>query len=323
MSEIIIYEDPDAPNPVQVTLDGDTVWLTQAQMAELFQVKPQNITMHLKRVYADEELQEAATCKEFLQVQIEGIRRVERTRKFYNLDAIISVGYRVNSKRGVRFRQWAASVLKDHLLKGYSLNRHRLAERGVEEAQAALDLLARTLTTNRLVSDTGQAVVALISGYARTWRLLLQYDEDSLALPEGCRPARGVLNHDRASSAIAGLKADLAGRGEATSLFGQERGDALAAILGNIEQTMFGEPLYASRELKAAHLLYFIIKDHPFTDGNKRIASLLFLLYLHQENMVRGIGDTALTALTLLVAESQPANKNLLIRLIVNLITES
>ncbi|GAB6110535.1 virulence RhuM family protein [Desulfomicrobium salsuginis] len=172
MSEIIIYEDPDAPNPVQVTLDGDTVWLTQAQMAELFQVKPQNITMHLKRVYADDELQKAATCKEFLQVQAGGTRRVERTRKFYNLDAIISVGYRVNSKRGVRFRQWAASVLKDHLLKGYSLNRHRLAERGVEEARAALDLLARTLTTNRPVSDTGQAVVALISGYARTWRLL-------------------------------------------------------------------------------------------------------------------------------------------------------
>ena len=323
MSEIIIYEDPDAPNPVQVTLEGDTVWLTQAQMAELFQVKPQNITMHLKKVYADDELQEAATCKEFLQVQTEGTRRVERTRKFYNLDAIISIGYRVNSKRGVRFRQWATSVLKDYLLKGYSLNRHRLAERGVEEAQAALDLLARTLIANRLASDTGQAVVALISGYAKTWRLLLQYDEDSLPLPEGCQPARGVLNHDRALSAIAGLKADLAGRGEATSLFGLERGDALPAILGNIEQTMFGEPLYVSRELKVAHLLYFIIKDHPFADGNKRIASLLFLLYLHQENMVRGIGDAALTALTLLVAESQPANKDLLIRLIVNLITES
>ena len=323
MSEIIIYEDPEAPNPVQVILEGDTVWLTQAQMAELFQVKPQNITMHLKKVYANDELHEAATCKEFLQVQTEGTRRVERTRKFYNLDAIISVGYRVNSKRGVRFRQWAASVLKDHLLKGYSLNRHHLAERGVEEAQAALDLLARTLITNRLVSDTGQAVVALISGYARTWRLLLQYDEDTLALAEGFQPARGVLNYDRALFAIAGLKADLAGRGEATSLFGLERGDALAAILGNIEQTMFGEPLYASRELKAAHLLYFIIKDHPFADGNKRIASLLFLLYLHQENMIRFIGDSALTALTLLVAESQPTNKDLLIRLVVNLITES
>lgn len=320
MSEIIIYEDPDASNPVQVTLDGDTVWLTQAQMAELFGRERSVITKHVRNVFRDGELNQEAVRAFFAQTAADG--KTYQT-EYYNLDVIISVGYRVKSPRGVRFRQWAASVLKDHLLKGYSLNRHRLAERGVEEAQAALDLLARTLTTNRLVSDTGQAVVALISGYAKTWRLLLQYDEDSLALPEGCRPARGVLNHDRASSAIAGLKADLAGRGEATSLFGQERGDALAAILGNIEQTMFGEPLYASRELKAAHLLYFIIKDHPFTDGNKRIASLLFLLYLHQESMVRGIGDAALTALTLLVAESQPANKNLLIRLIVNLITES
>ena len=322
MTEIIIYEDPEVAVPVQVTLEGETVWLTQAQMAEVFLVKPQNITMHLRNIYAIGELEEGATCKDSLQVQTEGVRRVERSRKVYNLDAIISVGYRVNSKRGVRFRQWATSVLKSHLLHGFSLNRQRLAERGVEEAQAALDLLARTLTNNALVSDTGQAVLSLISGYARTWRLLLQYDEDSLALPEGCLPARGVLDHGRASVAIAGLKADLAGRGEATSLFGQERGEALAAILGNIEQTMFGEPLYASRELKAAHLLYFIIKDHPFSDGNKRIASLLFLLYLHQENMTRIIGDAALTALTLLVAESQPANKDLLIRLIVNLITE-
>jgi len=323
MSEIIIYEDPDAPNPVQVTLEGDTVWLTQDQMAELFGRERSVITRHLRNIYKEEELELEATRAKFAQVQTEGVRIVRRVIEHYNLDAIISVGYRVNSKRGVRFRQWAASVLKDHLLIGYSLNRHRLAERGVEEAQAALDLLARTLTSNRLVSDTGQAVLALISGYARTWRLLLQYDEDSLALPEGCQPARGVLNHERALSAIAGLKADLAGRGETTSLFGQERGDALSAILGNIEQTMFGEPLYASRELKAAHLLYFIIKDHPFTDGNKRIASLLFLLYLHQENMVRVIGDAALTALALLVAESQPANKDLLVRLIVNLITES
>jgi hypothetical protein len=323
MTEIIIYDDPEISVPVQVTLDGETVWLTQAQMAELFQVQPQNITIHLRNMYSSGELEKEATCKDFLQVQTEGARRVERSRKFYNLDAIISIGYRVNTKRGVRFRQWATSVLKSHLLRGFSLNRQRLAERGVNEAQAALDLLARTLSNNALVSDTGRAVVALISGYARTWRLLLQYDEASLALPAGCQPARGVLAYNQASAAIAGLKADLTGRSEATSLFGQERDAALAAILGNIEQTMFGEPLYSSRELKAAHLLYFVIKDHPFTDGNKRIASLLFLLYLHQENMDSGIGDTALTALTLLVAESQPANKDLLIRLIVNLITQS
>ncbi len=292
-------------------------------MAMLFQVKPQNITMHLKNIFAGDELQEGATCKDFLQVQTEGTRRVERIRKFYNLDAIISVGYRVNSKRGVRFRQWATSVLKDHLLRGYSLNQQRLTQRGLDEARAALELLSRTLEANALVDDTGRAVLELIKGYAKTWRLLVQYDEDSLPLPEGCRPARGVLDYGRAKSAIDSLKADLAAGSEATELFGQERGHGLTAILGAIEQTMFGEPLYKSREIRAAHLLYFIIKDHPFSDGNKRIGSLLFLLYLKQEGMALRIGDTALTALALLVAESVPANKELLVRLIVNLLMES
>jgi hypothetical protein len=195
MSEIIIYEDPHVSSPVQVTLEGETVWLTQAQMATLFQVKPQNITMHLKNIFSGGELQEEATCKDFLQVQTEGSRQVERTRKLYNLDAIMSVGYRVNSKGGVRFRQWATSVLKDHLLRGYSLNRQRLTERGLDEARAALDLLSRTLEANALVDDTGRAVLQLIRGYAKkTWRLLVQYDADDLPLPEGCRPARGILD---------------------------------------------------------------------------------------------------------------------------------
>lgn len=323
MSEIVIYEDPDAPSPVQVTLEGETVWLTQAQMAELFQVKPQNITMHLKRIYADSELEERATCKDFLQVQPEGSRQVERKRKFYNLDAIISVGYRVNSKRGVRFRQWATLVLRQHLLQGYSLNRQRLAERGIHEAWAALELLSRTLEANALVDETGRAVLELIKGYARTWRLLVQYDEDSLPLPDGCRPAKGILDYGHAKSAIGGLKAELMARREATDLFGQERGQSLSAVLGAIEQTMFGDPLYKTREIRAAHLLYFIIKDHPFADGNKRIGSFLFLLYLQQEGMALRVTDTALTALALLVAESLPANKELLIRLIVNLLMES
>jgi prophage maintenance system killer protein len=322
MSQIIIYEDPDAANPVQVTLDGDTVWLTQAQMAELFQVRPQNITMHLKNIYADSELEEEATCKDFLHVQSEGFRQVERNRKFYNLDAIISVGYRVNSKRSVRFRQWATAVLRQHLLQGYTLNRQRLAERGMEEARTALDLMSRTLITNDLVNDTGWAVLELVKGYAKTWRLLLQYDEDNLPLPEGCCPARGVLACDRARAAIASLKDQLLARREATDLFGRERGEGLAAILGAIEQTMFGKPLYPSREIKAANLLYFVIKDHPFSDGNKRIGSFLFLLYLQQEGMTLRIGDVALTALALLIAESVPASKELLIRLIVNLLME-
>jgi prophage maintenance system killer protein len=221
----------------------------------------------------------------------------------------------------VRFRQWATQVLGQHLLQGYTHNRQRLAERGLDEARAALDLLTRTLVANELVNDTGGAVLQLVKDYATTWRLLLQYDEDSLPLPEGCRPARGVLAYDPAKSAIASLKSELQARGEATELFGRERGKGLAAILGALEQTMFGEQLYQSREIKAAHLLYFVIKDHPFADGNKRIASFLFLLYLQEEELSRHLGDAALTALTLLIAESLPANKDLLIRLIANLLS--
>jgi len=174
VSEIIIYEDPDATNPVQVTLEGETVWLTQVQIAELFQVKPQNITMHPKKIFADNELKEEATCKDFLHVQSEGSRQVERKRKYYNLDAIISVGYRVNSKRGVRFRQLATAALRQNLLQGYTLNRQRLAERGMDEARTALDLLSCTLIANDLVNDTGTAVLELVKGYAKTWRLLVQ-----------------------------------------------------------------------------------------------------------------------------------------------------
>ena len=322
-NQILIYEDPNATNLVQVTLAGETVWLTQKQMSELFDTSTDNVGLHLKNIYSDEELEEAATTEDFSVVQTEGQRQVSRQLKHYNLDAIISVGYRINSKRGVRFRQWATNVLRQHLAQGYTLNQQRLAERGLTEAQQALELLSRTLQTNALVDETGQAILNLIAGYAKTWRLLLQYDEDALPLPPGCQPARGVLSHDKARTAIAQFKKDLFQRDEATSLFGAERGETLAGILGNIEQTMFGEPLYKTREERAAHLLYFVIKDHPFSDGNKRIGSFLFLLYLQQEGMAMGMNRMALTALALLIAESAPANKDLLVRLIVNLLSES
>ncbi len=186
--------------------------------------------------------------------------------------------------------------------------------------QQAVELLARTLNNQTLVTEMGRDVLSVIVGYAKTWRLLLQYDEDALVLPAGCQPARGVLEYDFARQAIFELKQELKGRGDATDLFGSERGDALAAILGNIEQTMFGDPLYRTREEKAAHLLYFVIKDHPFLDGNKRIGSFLFLLYNRQEGIPEIISENTLTALALLIAESEPANKDLMIRLIVNLL---
>ena len=320
MSEVVIYQNERSQIQVSVRLDGETVWLTQRQMAELFDTSADNISLHLKNIFSEGELGEPATAEDFSVVQTEGRRQVTRNVKHYNLDAIISVGYRVNSKRGVQFRQWATQVLREHLVQGYTFNQSRLAERGLVEARQTLDLLARTLQNQALVDDTGRAVLELITGYADTWRLLLEYDENRLASPPGVRQSTGVLDHARAVAAIDKFKRELAVRGEATALFGNPRGDALDGILGSIEQTMFGESLYRSREEKAAHLLYFVIKDHPFSDGNKRIGSFLFMLYLQQEHMEHTLGPRALTALALLIAESAPTNKELMIRLVMNLL---
>ncbi|MCC6302184.1 MAG: virulence protein RhuM/Fic/DOC family protein [Gammaproteobacteria bacterium] len=291
-------------------------------MSELFETTPENVLMHLKNVFGDGELEEAATIKDFLVVQAEGKRQVRRSLKHYNLDAIISVGYRVNSRRGVRFRQWATRVLRDHLVRGYTFNQTRLAERGLLEARQTLDLLARTLQNQALVDDTGRAVLELITGYADTWRLLLEYDEHRLAPPPGVRPSKGVLDYARATAAIADFKRELMARREATELFGNLRSPALEGILASIEQTMFGEALYRSCEEKAANLLYLVIKDHPFSDGNKRIGSFLFMLYLRQEDIAHALNPSALTALALLIAESAPTGKDLMIRLIMNLLVE-
>lgn len=319
--EIIIYEVEESA--VEVRLDRDTVWLTQRQMAELFDTSSDNISLHLKNIFSDEELEKKATTEDFSAVQKEGNRKVRRTLTHYNLDAIISVGYRVNSKRGVRFRQWATSVLRDHLIKGYTINERRLAEKGLAEMEKAFALLSRTLQRNQLITDEGKAVLEVVGRYAKSWSLLFKYDEDRLELPKERHPARHSMNYGQTRQAIKALKDDLLMRGEASELFGQERDHYLQGILGNLDQTFGGQDLYASVEEKAAHLLYFIIKDHPFSDGNKRIGSFLFLIFLQENNVLEqsGINDNGLVALALLIAESDPKQKNLMIRLIINLLT--
>ena len=214
MSEVLIYETESGQTQVNVRLDAETVWLTQRQMAELLDTSADNISLHLKNIFVDGELDEAATTEDFSAVQIEGARSVFRRLKHYNLDAIISVGYRVNSKRGTQFRQWATCTLREHLVQGYTLNSTRLAERGVSEAQQAIELLARTLSNQELVNDTGREVLELVVRYAKTWRLLLEYDEDRLSLPSGCQPARGVLDYGKAMAAIAQIKHELIECGE-------------------------------------------------------------------------------------------------------------
>nr|HNI24416.1 virulence protein RhuM/Fic/DOC family protein [Plasticicumulans sp.] len=242
----------------------------------------------------------------------------------YNLDVIISVGYRVKSPEGVRFRQWATGVLREHLTRGYTLSRQRL-ETNARELEAALLLVRQTARLPELSADQGRGLVDIVSRYAQTFALLQRYDEGLLTEPAtqagGCLPTPA-----EARTALAELKAGLQARGEAGELFARERGDGLEALLGNLDQTAFGEPVYASVESKAAHLLYFVIKNHPFADGNKRSAAYLFVDFLHRNRRLldaRGepvINDIGLAALCLLVAESAPAQKETLIRLIMNML---
>lgn len=320
MSNIVIFEGE--AHRVEVRLEGETLWLTQAQMAQLFDVQKAAVSKHLKNIFASGELEPAATVSKMETVQREGRRTVTRRVEYYNLDAIISVGYRVNSTRATRFRQWATRVLREHLTRGYSLNEHRLAQRGLAELEQAIELLGRTLVRQQLVSDIGREVVGLILDYAKTWRLLSDYDQGKLGVPPGARPARGVLALAEARRALDALAAELKSRGEASELFALDRGEGLAAILGNIAQTMFGEPLYKTREERAAHLLYFVIKNHPFADGNKRCGAFLFLLYLRQEGMRLTLDENGLTALTLLIAESDPKAKELMVRLVMHLLAQ-
>jgi prophage maintenance system killer protein len=326
---MVLYEAADGGVRLDVKLEQETVWLTQLQMATLFDTTPENVLMHLKNVYAEKELAKRSTTKDFLAVRTEGKRQVRRKLKHYNLDAIISVGYRVNSKRGVRFRQWATGVLREHIVRGYTLNAQRLAERGVGEIEQSVGLLARTLMANALVTDEGRAVLEVVQQYTRAWKLLLEYDEGRLSeKPAQPRKPRADLSLNNARASIAHLRESLAERGEASDLFGAERGDQLHGILGAIEQTFGGQPLYPTVQGRAAHLLYFVIKDHPFADGNKRIGTLLFLEYLRRNGMLTRadgrprLADNAMVALALLVAESEPAQKDLMIHLILNLLED-
>lgn len=319
MSEVIIYKAKDGHIELTVNLSEETVWLTQKQLGDLFDKNVRTISEHINNIFKEDELNESAVVRNFRTTANDG---KTYDIKHYNLDVIISVGYRVHSKRGTEFRQWATTILKEQVIKGYSLNEKRLAERGVKELQQSLELLQKTLTRNELVNDIGIETIQLIMSYTKTWHLLLAYDENKLNLPEQGTPSVAELKYETAFHAIKTLKSDLGARNEATALFGNERDHGLKSILGNIEQTFGGEPLYKTTEERAAHLIYFIIKDHPFSDGNKRIGCLIFLLYLKLQNIAIKINDNGLVSLALLIAESNPTQKDLMIRLIVNLLTD-
>ena len=316
MNQIAIYQSETGA--VDVRLDGDTVWLTQEQMTQLFGRERSVITKHIRNVFKEGELEEKSN------VQNLHIPRSDKPVRLYNLDVIISVGYRVKSPQGVQFRQWATRLLREHLTRGYTLNQQRL-QTNAAELEAALELVHKAAQTAELNADTGRGLVDIITRYAHTFLWLQRYDEGLLTDPPS-QPGGTLPSVDEARLALARLKADLMQRGEATDLFARERGEGLPALLGNLDQSVFGEPAYPSVEAKAAHLLYFVIKNHPFADGNKRSGAFLFVDFLHRNGRLLNaqghpvINDTGLAALALLVAESDPAQKEVLIRLVMHML---
>lgn len=324
--QIEIYESKDGEARIDVRVYDESVWLTQRQMGELFNTTPENVTMHLRNIFDEGELLEVATTKDFLVVRPEGARQVQRNLKHFNLDAIISVGYRVNSKRGVQFRIWATQRLREYLVQGYSIDQARF-DKNASELKQALVLIEKAAKSPELSGEAGRGLIDIVSRYTETFLWLQRYDEGLLEEPTGqsgghlARPADAM-------TALNDLKRDLMSRGEATDLFAHPRDDGLDGIFGNLDQTAFGEPAYPTVESKAAHLLYFVVKNHPFLDGNKRSGAFLFVDFLHRNGHLldaRGnpvINDTGLAALTLLVAESDPKQKDVLIRLIMHMLAK-
>jgi len=324
-AQIEIYQSSDQ-GPIEVRLEQDTLWLSQGQMAALFEKDADTIGLHLKNIFKEGELDAEATTEESSVVRQEGKRQVRRKLKFYNLDAIISVGYRVNSKKGTQFRIWATQRLKEHLTRGYTINQQRF-EQNAHELEQALALVKKAVKSTGLGLEEGRGLVEIVSRYTQTFLWLQRYDEGLLEEPSG--EAGGQLpSPEQAMADLKGLKALLMARGEATALFANPRSDGLAGIFGNLEQTVFGEPAYPTVESKAAHLLYFVVKNHPFSDGNKRSGAWLFVDFLHRNGRLLNaageavINDTGLAALTLLVAESDPKQKDTLIRLVMNMLAQ-
>ena len=321
---IAIYQSADGSIATDVRLEGETVWLTQAQMVELFGKTKQNISLHIRNVFSEGELDEQAVVKDSLTTAADGKKYKTR---FYSLDVIISVGYRVKSPEGTRFRIWANRILKDYLVQGYALNQQRLAQQqeNIRQLERTLSLFQQNLIEQASLPEA-RGLVSVIAGYARTFVLLNQFDSERLPLGDFATTIHYEIREDEALSGIATLKADMLARGEASELFGNQKDDSFAGILGNILQSFGGEYLYPSIEEQAAHLLYFVIKNHPFSDGNKRIGAFLFIWFLQRNRHhlksdgELKINDNALAAIALLVAQSDPAQKQLMIHLIMNLI---
>lgn len=317
--EIVLYQSQDGKAALDVRLDRETVWLTQDQMADLFGRERSVITKHLRNVFKEGELEEASVCAKFAHTAADGKTYQVQS---YNLDVIISVGYRVKSKRGTQFRIWATNVLRDHLVRGFTLNEKRLLEQEqkLADLRSTVGLLEQTLAHQAIGLDEAKGLLKVLTDYAYALTTLDRFDHGTLAIEEVTRPAPYIMTYESAMEIINAMQPGFGG------LFGLEKDQGFKSALGAVYQTFGGEELYPSIEEKAANLLYFVVKNHAFSDGNKRIAAALFIAFLagnkalyHNDGSKR-IADNALVAITLMIAESNPADKETMVKLIVNLI---
>ena len=323
-NKIIIYQTEDGQTQIDVRLENDTVWLTQAQMVQLFKSSRTNILEHIQHIYEVEELDKISTCRNFRQVQKEGNRMVNRTKTMYNLDMIISVGYRVNTKRGIKFRQWANKVLKQYLIKGYAVN-ERIRKEQIGELRQLVGMLGRTIQDQPLLStDETNALFEVVTNYTYALDTLDNYDYERLTIDKTTKEEPFHATYENAMEAINGLREKFGG----SALFGNEKDDSFKSSIGQIYQTFGGEELYPSVEEKAAMLLYLVTKNHSFSDGNKRIAATLFLWFLNNNHILyredgsKRLADNTLVALTLMIAESKTEEKDVMVKVVVNLINQ-
>lgn len=321
MNQVELYRTPDGTIELQVSFDQETVWLTQRTIAELFDKDSDTIGLHLRNIYADEELNKDSTTEEFSVVQFEGKRQVRRIVVHYNLDAIISVGYRVNSKRGTHFRQWATKRLRDYLVKGVAVNQMRLTQ-----LQQTIQLVKKSADLPDIEVNAARGMIDLLDKYSDSMILLSQYDNQTLQETVAHGQVTFEIEYNEAVEAITGLRSMLIEKGEASALFGNEKDESFKSSLRSVVQTFDGQYLYPTIEQQAAMLLYFIIKNRSFTDGNKRIGAFIFVWFLERncysinKDSQLKISSNALIALTLLVAQSRPEEKDMIIALIINLI---
>lgn len=320
MNAIELYKSSSGETQVEVRFENETVWLSLNQISELFGRDKSVISRHLKNIYKESELDYSSTVAKNATVQTEGKRNITREIEYYNLDAIISVGYRVNSKQGTQFRIWATNRLKEYLIQGYSVNQKRL-----QELNQLIQIITQSENSTNQISET-KGLLNILTKYTKSFILLNQFDSNAIELKNLEENITYEIDYNEAIIAISELKKQLIEQKEATELFGNPKDQSFQGILKSVTQTFDGNYLYPTIEEQAAHLLYFIIKNHPFSDGNKRIGAFIFVWFLEKnkhllkDNGENKINDNALIALALLVAQSNPTEKELITKLICNLI---